>query len=74
MAPSNTPSRLRRSVWRFAKHHPDVYAMREGRTIILAVVFLLPPAPCPGHAVCFIMKAKALCLGLQKKTQLEISG
>ncbi len=27
-----------------------VYAMKEGVTIILAVVLLLPPAPCPGDA------------------------
>ncbi len=27
---------------RFAKHRPNAYAMKEGRTIILAVVLLLP--------------------------------
>ncbi len=29
----------------------NVYAMKEGRTIILAVVLLLPPVTCPGDAV-----------------------
>ncbi len=30
-----------------------MYTKKEGRTIILAVVLLLPPAPCPGDAVSF---------------------
>ncbi len=33
------------------KHSPNVYAMKEGGTIILAVVLLLLPALCPGDAV-----------------------
>ncbi len=75
MAHSNAPTCLRHGVGRFAKKHcPNVYAMKEGRTIILAVVLLLPPAPCRGDAVCFVVKAKVLCLGFQKRTQLEISG
>ncbi len=47
--------------------------MKEGVTIILTVVLLLPP-PCRGDAVCFVVKAKVLCLGFQMSTQLKISG
>ncbi len=39
-------------------------------TFILAVVLLLPP-PCPGDAVCFLVKAKVLCLAFQMSTQIE---
>ncbi len=42
---------------------------RIGSAFILAVVLLLPPAPCPGDAV----KAKVLSLGFQKRIQVEIS-
>ncbi len=38
--------------------------MREGVTFILAEV-LLPPAPCPGDAVCVVVKV--LCLAFQMK-------
>ncbi len=38
--------------------------MREGVTFILAEV-LLPPAPCPGDAVC--VDVKVLCLAFQMK-------
>ncbi len=34
---------------------------------ILAVVLLLPSAPCTGNAVCFIVRAKLLCLGFQNE-------
>ncbi len=47
--------------------------MKEGVTFILTVVLLLPP-PCHGDAVCFVVKAKVLCLAFQMSTQLEISG
>ncbi len=47
--------------------------MKEGVIFILAVVLLLPPAPCP-ETMCFVVKEKVLCLGFQKRTQLEISG
>uniref|UniRef100_A0A672L7W4 Ig-like domain-containing protein n=1 Tax=Sinocyclocheilus grahami TaxID=75366 RepID=A0A672L7W4_SINGR len=53
---------------------PNVHAMKEGVTLILAVLLLLPLLPCYGDAVCFIVIAKLLCLAFQKKTQLEISG
>ncbi len=36
---------------RFVKQRPNVYTKKEGVTNILAVVLLLPPAPCPGDAV-----------------------
>ncbi len=45
--------------------------MKEGRTIILAVVLLLSPAPCPGDAVFHWERESTL--GFQKRTQLEIS-
>ncbi len=49
--------------------------MKEGGTFIITVVLLLlPPVPCPGDAVCFVVKDKVLCLAFQKRTQLEISG
>ncbi len=48
--------------------------LKEGRTIIIDVVLFLPPAPCPGEMLCFVVKEKVLCLGFQKRTQLEISG
>ncbi len=48
--------------------------MKEGVTFILAVELLLPLAPCSGDAVCFVVKAKVLCLAFQMRTQLEISG
>ncbi len=41
---------------------------------ILTVVLLLPPAPCPEDAVCFVVKAKLLCLGFQNRAKLENSG
>ncbi len=47
----NTPPRLRHDVGIFAKHRSNVYAMKEDGTIILAVVLLLPPVPCPGDTV-----------------------
>ncbi len=37
--------------------------MKEGGTIILAVVLLLPPAPCPGDAV-FRCESKSTLFGL----------
>ncbi len=45
----------------------------RNETIILAVVLLLPLELRPGDAV-FFVKVKVLCLGFQKRTQLEISG
>ncbi len=45
--------------------------MKEGRTIILAVVLLLPPAPCPGDAV-FRCERESTLFGIQKRTQLEM--
>ncbi len=65
-AHSNTPPRLRHGVGRFAKHRPNVYAKKEGRTIILAVVLLLPPAPCPGDAV-FRCERESTLFGLPKE-------
>ncbi len=38
---------------------------------ILTVVLLLPPAPCPEDAVCFVVKAKLLCLSYIYKTVPE---
>ncbi len=40
--------------------------MKEGGTIILAVVLLLPPAPCPGDAV-FHCESESTLFGLPKK-------
>ncbi len=40
--------------------------MKEGRTIILAVVLLLPPAPCPGDAV-FHCESESTLFGLPKE-------
>uniref|UniRef100_A0A673IN65 ANTXR cell adhesion molecule 1a n=1 Tax=Sinocyclocheilus rhinocerous TaxID=307959 RepID=A0A673IN65_9TELE len=37
-------------------------------TFILAVVLLLQPPPCREVAVCFVVKAKLLCLAFQKRT------
>ncbi len=68
MAHSNSPPRLRHGVGRFAKYHPNVYAKKEGGTIILAVVLLLSPAPCPGDAA-FRCESESTLFG-----QLEISG
>ncbi len=45
----------------------NVYAMKESVTFILAVVLLLLPS-CRGDAVCFVVKAKVLCLGFQMST------
>ncbi len=67
------PTCLRHNVGRFAKHRPNVYAMKEGGAIILAVVLLLPPASCPGDAV-FRCERETTLFGIQKRTQLEISG
>ncbi len=47
----HTPTCLHHNVGRFAKHCSNVYAKTEGGTIILAVVLLPPPEPCPGDAV-----------------------
>ncbi len=49
--PPTTTTCLRHYVGIFAKHRPNVYAKKEGVTFILAVVLLLPPAPCRGDAV-----------------------
>ncbi len=40
-------------------------------TFILAVVLLLPPAPCPGDAV-FRCESESTLFGIQKRTQLEM--
>ncbi len=45
---------------------PNVYAKKEGRTIILAVILLLPPAPCPGDAV-FRCESESTLFGLPKE-------
>ncbi len=42
---------LHHDVGRFAKHHPNIHAKKEGVTFVLAVVLLLPPAPCHGGAL-----------------------
>ncbi len=60
------PTCLCHDVGRFSKHRPNVYTMKEGGTIILAVVLLLPPAPCPGDAV-FRCKSKSTLFGLPKE-------
>ncbi len=44
----------------------NLYAMKEGGTIILAVVLLLPPAPCPGDAV-FRCESETTLFGLPKE-------
>ncbi len=44
----------------------NVYAKKEGRTIILAVVLLLLPAPCPGDAV-FRCESESTLFGLPKE-------
>ncbi len=51
---------------RFAKHHPNVYAKKEGATIIIAELLLLPPAPCPGDAV-FRCERETTFFGLPKE-------
>ncbi len=58
----NTPPRLRHCVGRFAKHHPNVYAKKEGETIVLAIVLLLP-APCVGDTV-FCCESETTLFGL----------
>ncbi len=40
--------------------------MKEGMTFILAVVLLLPPAPCPGYAV-FRCESETTLFGLSKE-------
>ncbi len=63
------------TVWEDLQNTAQTYTQKkEGGAIIFAVVLLLPPAPRPGDAVCFAVKAKLLCLDFQKRTQLEISG
>ncbi len=42
--------------------------MKEDGAIIIAVVFLLLLASCPGDAVFRFMKEKLLCLGFKKQT------
>ncbi len=71
--PCGTPyfTGLRHYVGRFAKHHPNVYAIKEGVAIILAVVLLLPPVQQPVVCRC---ESKTTVFGIQKRTQLEISG
>ncbi len=51
---------------RFSKHRPNVYTKKEGRTIILAVVMLPLPAPCPGDAV-FRCERESTLFGLPKE-------
>lgn len=53
------------------KHRPNVFAKKEGVTV-LAVVLLLSPLKY-GDAVCFIAKEKRLCWVFQKRTRLLIS-
>ncbi len=60
------PTCLRHCVGRFAKHRPNVYAKKEGVIFILAVVLLLPPAPCPGDAV-FHCESESTLFGLPKE-------
>ncbi len=69
MAHSNTC--LCHGVGRFAKHRPNVYAMKEGGTIILAVVLLL--SPCPGDAV-FSCERKSTLFGLPKEDTTRNQG
>ncbi len=45
---------------------PNVYAIKEDVTIILAVVLLLPPAPCRGDAV-FRCESESTLFGLPKE-------
>ncbi len=40
--------------------------MKEGGTIILTVVLLLPPVPCPGYAV-FHCESESTLFGLSKE-------
>ncbi len=72
MAHSNTPPHVYDTVWEDLQNTAQMY-MQEGITIILAVVLLLPPAPCRGDAV-FHCESKTTLFGIQKRTQLEISG
>ncbi len=44
--------------------------MKEGVTIILAVVLLLPPAPCPGDAV-FRGESESTLCGLPKEDTIR---
>ncbi len=52
---------------------PPKYTMKEGGTINLTVVLLLPLAKCRGDAV-FHCERNSTLFGLPKRTQLEISG
>ncbi len=60
------PTCLRHDVGRFAKHCPNVYAKKGGVIFILAVVLLLPLAPCPGDAV-FRCESETTLFGLPKE-------
>ncbi len=70
MAHSNTPPHVYVKMWEDLLNRPNVYT-KKGVKFILAVVLLLPPAPCPGDAV---FSCEVLGLGFQKRTQLEING
>ncbi len=60
------PTCLRHGVGWFTKHRPNVYAKKEGGTIILAVVLLLLPALCPGDSA-FRCESESTLLGLTKE-------
>ncbi len=64
--PCGTPyfTGLRHDVGRSAKHRPNVYAIKEGGAIILAVVLLLPRRVL--QTLCFVVKEKRLCLGSKR--------
>ncbi len=64
--PCGTPyfTGLHHDVGRSAKHHPNVYAIKEGGAIILAVVLLLPRRVL--QTLCFVVKEKLLCLGSKR--------
>ncbi len=51
---------------KIAKHHPKVYAKKEGVIFILAVVLFLLTEPCPGDAV-FRCESETTLFGLPKE-------
>ncbi len=67
----NTPPHVYVTVWEDLQNTAQMCIKERGRTFILAVVLLVPPAPCPGDAVFRCERETTLCF--QKTTQLEIS-
>ncbi len=59
------------TVWEDFHNTAQMYSMKEGGTFIVAAAGAMSWRV---ETPCFIVKAKVLCLGFQKRTQLEISG